>query len=84
MKLDKERKKTMKKQDIREQIGAEIKRRRKEKRLTQEQLSELTGIGRTAIAKYERGNIELGISHFSIICSALGCDPVEFFRGLES
>ena len=61
MKLDKERKKTMKKYDIREQIGAEIKRRRKEKRLTQEQLSELTGIGRTAIAKYERGNIELGI-----------------------
>lgn len=73
----------MKKQDIREQIGAESKRRRKEKKLTQERLAEITGIGRTAIAKYELGTIELSISHFSIICDALGCDPVEFFRGLE-
>jgi len=74
----------MKKQDIREQIGAEIKRRRKEKKLTQEQLSELTGIGRTAIAKYELGTIELGISHFSIICDALGCTPAEFWRVLDN
>lgn len=73
----------MKKQDIRKQIGAELKRRRKEKKLTQERLSEITGIGRTAIAKYELGTIELSISHFSIICDALGCEPVEFFRGLE-
>lgn len=72
----------MKKQKIREEIGAEIKRRRKEKRLTQEQLSEITGIGRTAIAKYELGSIELSISHFKIICDALGCSPVEFWRGL--
>ena len=73
----------MKKQDVREQIGAEIKRRRKEKKLTQEQLAEITGIGRTAIAKYELGTIELSISHFSIICAALGCEPAEFFQGLE-
>ena len=72
----------MKKQVIREQIGAEIKRRRKEKRITQERLAELTGIGRTAIAKYELGTIELSLSHFAIICDALGCSPVEFWWGL--
>lgn len=74
----------MKKQEIREQIGAEIKRRRKLKKITQEKLSEITGIGRTAIAKYELGTIELGISHFSIICDALGCTPTEFWRGLDN
>lgn len=52
----------MKKQEIREQIGAEIKRRRKLKKITQAKLSEITGIGRTAIAKYELGTIELGIT----------------------
>lgn len=74
----------MKKQIIREKIGAELKRRRKEKKLTQENLAEITGIGRTAIAKYELGTIELGLSHFSILCDALECTPAEFFQELNS
>lgn len=81
--MTKGKKTAMIKKKIREQIGAEIKRRRKEKRITQERLSEITGIGRTAIAKYELGTIELGLSHFAIICDALGCSPVEFWRGLD-
>lgn len=73
----------MNKSKIRKKIGAELRRIRKEKRVTQEQLSDMTGIGRTAITKYELGTIEIGISHYIAICDALGVDYKKVFEDIE-
>lgn len=73
----------MNKSKIRKKIGAELRRIRKEKRVTQEQLSDMTGIGRTAITKYELGTIEIGISQYIAICDALGVDYKKVFEDIE-
>lgn len=73
----------MNKQKVREIIGSEIRKIRKEKHITQAQLSEKTGIGRTAITKYELGLIELSMPQFINICDALGVDYAEFFDRIE-
>lgn len=57
----------------REQIGKRIAQLRKDRGLTQEQLSEQTGLDRANIAKIERGRYNTGIDIIGKICDALGC-----------
>jgi len=45
------------------ELGSDIKRLRKEKELTQEQLSNMAEISRTTLSKLENGNI----AHVSIV-----------------
>ena len=45
------------------ELGSDIKRLRKEKELTQEQLSTMVKISRTTLSKLENGNI----AHISIV-----------------
>lgn len=73
----------MKKEDILIKVGDEIRRIRKQKKITQEQLSELTGIGRTAISKYETGSIEIPMSSFVSICDALQIDFLDVLEGIK-
>lgn len=56
----------------RELIGQRIAQLRKEKGLTQEQLSELTGLDRTNIAKIENGKYNVSIDILNKVCASLG------------
>jgi transcriptional regulator with XRE-family HTH domain len=54
------------------EIGKEIKRLRKEKHITQAQLSEIAGISRVTLGKLERGEVaSVSIKTLDIILSAL-------------
>ena len=52
--------------------GEILKERRKEMRLTQEQLSEKVGLNRSYIAKIEKGETDMQMSSFIRIAEALG------------
>lgn len=54
-------------------IGQEIAAIRKEKGLTQEQLSQITGLDRANIGKIENGRYNVSIDILGKICEALGC-----------
>lgn len=58
--------------NYREQIGQRIAQLRKERGLTQEQLSELTGLDRTNIAKIENGKYNVSIDILNKVCVSLG------------
>lgn len=55
-------------------IGNRIAEIRKEKGLTQEQLSKMTGLDRANIAKIENGRYNTGIDIISKIADALGVE----------
>lgn len=59
--------------NYREEIGKKIAQLRKEKGLTQEQMSQMTGLDRANIAKIENGRYNTGIDIIGRICDALGC-----------
>ena len=54
-------------------IGQRIATIRKEKGLTQEQLSQMTGLDRANIGKIENGRYNVSIDILGKICEALGC-----------
>ena len=58
----------------REQIGQQIAHIRKEKGLTQDQLSKMTGLDRANIAKIENGRYNTGIDIIGKICDELGVE----------
>lgn len=62
-------------------IGARIKQRRKELRLTQEQLADLANLTQAAIAKIERGG---ATRHIADIAKALGVDTNWLAFGQEA
>lgn len=55
----------------RKKIGAMIIESRKSKGLTQEMLSEMSGLDRTNIAKIENGKYSVGVDVLGKICKAL-------------
>lgn len=57
----------------REIIGQQIAKIRNEKGITQEQLSELTGLNRANISKIETGRYNASIDIIGKIADALGC-----------
>lgn len=69
---------------ITKQIGERIRAARKEKKLTQEQLSEKTGIQRSIITRYELGQIEIGMPAFVTICNALEVNYAKLLEGIET
>lgn len=57
------------------EIGIKIKKLRKDKGLTQEQLSNLSGISRVTLGKLERGEVSsVSIKTVDIILNALDCE----------
>ena len=73
----------MNKNEITAQIGQTLKRARKRKHLTQQDISDRTGISRSVIGRYETGMIEISISNFIAICDAIGCDPALIIMGTD-
>ena len=55
------------------EIGQRIRKVRKAKRLSQEQLAEQVGISTTHMSHIETGNTKLSIEVFAEICRALEC-----------
>ncbi len=60
-------------------IGEKIKYLRKQKGLTQTELSELTGIHQVSITKYEKGKMIPQPDQLQKIVEALGVSPMIFF-----
>lgn len=73
----------MNRKKINEAIGDEIRFARLRKRMTQEQLAQKTGLGRSTIAKYESGQIEMSMPVFIELCAAIGVSYIDILRGID-
>lgn len=62
------------------EIGAIIRKRRKELGLSQEQLSEKVGVSYQQIQRYENGGSMLNIENMQRVAMALAIPVVQFFR----
>ncbi|KRG09858.1 MULTISPECIES: LexA family protein [Staphylococcus] len=60
-------------------LGQKIKSIRKQKKMTQKQLSELTGYSQNSISNHENGNRKIDELDIQIYCDALGVTPSELF-----
>ncbi len=57
-------------------VGEKIKARRKELKMTTEELGNLIGVQRSAITKYEKGRVDLKSKQLQAIARALDVSPV--------
>lgn len=65
------------------EIGKALRKARKERKLTQEQVSNMTGITRSVLTRYELGQIEISMPNFMLICEAIGVNYSDVLRGVE-
>lgn len=63
------------------EMGRRIQKRRKEMKLTQEDLSSLTGISVSMISSAERGSRHFSIDAFVAVCEVLKATPDYFLLG---
>lgn len=59
------------KKDINVEIGANIKREREKAGFTQEQFSELVGLGAKSLSAIERGTVGISLASFQKVCKVL-------------
>ena len=62
----------------REIIGSMIKHRRKEKRLTQQQLANLLEIDRQYVWRLENGKVNLTMDYLDTVIQKLDCTQADF------
>lgn len=65
---------------LRAVFAANIKRLRKERGLSQEDLAFEAGLHRTYISGIERGIRNVGLDNIGVIAKALGVEPAELLR----
>ena len=59
--------------------GDKIKQLRKDRKMTQEELGRMLGVNKSAIQKYEKGNvINLKLATIQKLCEIFDVDPSEF------
>lgn len=64
--------------------GMLIKQKRKEKRLTLEEVAQNLGVSKSTVSKYERGIISnLKRSKMVSLCNLLDIDPMQLINGIE-
>lgn len=73
----------MKRSEITAQIGENLRRARKKKHLTQQDIADRTGISRTVYGKYETGDVEIGVTNLFAICDAIGVRPEAVLMGID-
>ena len=56
-------------------VGEKIRRRREELKMSQDELADILGSTRNMVYKYEKGQLEMGITTFIQYCDALNMDP---------
>ncbi|UPJ47667.1 helix-turn-helix transcriptional regulator [Bradyrhizobium sp. 200] len=66
--------------DLRDRVGSNIQRLRREKRLSQEELADRAGIHQTYLSGVEGGKRNPSVLVLDRISKALGVDAVELFR----
>lgn len=66
--------------DLKKQLGENIKRFRKARKMTQEQLAEMVGIASPNISYIENGKFAPSIETFIKIAQALGIEPFELYQ----
>lgn len=66
--------------DIRQRVGERIRQLRTKRKLTQEELSGLAGIGQDHLSELERGRKEVGILVLERIVTALEVRLGKFFE----
>lgn len=59
---------------IPEEIGAEIRRRRRRLRLTQQDTADLAGVNRRLVSEVERGRAAVTLRRLIAICDAVGLE----------
>lgn len=69
--------------DILEAFGKEIKRRRTDLGLSQEELAHLCNLHRTYIGSIERGERNVSLQNISTIAKTLKCSPSELLLCLN-
>lgn len=65
-------------------LGSNIRARRKELSLTQEELADLAGLDRSYMGGVERGERNITVLTLCKICEALSCDVAAVSHGLRS
>lgn len=66
------------------EIGARIRKRRKELGLSQEQLAEKVGVSYQQVQRYENGSSTLNVENVQRIAHALGVSAIAFLEGGDS
>lgn len=69
--------------DVVKRVGDRIRRLRKDKGLSQEQLAELSGLHTNYVGQVERGEKNLTIETLQKVVGGLGVSLEEFFRYLD-
>ncbi len=64
-------------------LGQNIKAIRKEKKLSQEKLAEISSLHRTYIGSIERGERNVSIENIILIAKALNIKLCKLFEGIE-
>jgi transcriptional regulator with XRE-family HTH domain len=67
---------------VRTEFGKNLRKLRKVKGLSQEQLAYSAGIDRSYIGKVERGQVNLTIEKLYILAVTLGCSPKDLIPEL--
>jgi transcriptional regulator with XRE-family HTH domain len=62
-------------------IGEQVRQLRRERLLTQDELSGKSGVGVASIIRIERGQVEPRFSTIKKLAAGLEVDPVELVRG---
>jgi len=69
--------------DPRKLLGAEIKRRRLDLGISQEELAAICGLHRTYIGSVERGDRNVSLYNIISIANALKCKPSVLLRSVD-
>ncbi|MCK9473981.1 helix-turn-helix transcriptional regulator [Sulfurimonas sp.] len=64
-------------------FGQNIKNKRKEKNLSQEQLAELSSLHRTYIGSVERGERNISLENIVLLAKALKIESCLLLKGIE-
>ena len=66
---------------LRAQFARNVRRLRKERQMTQLELADAAGVGRTFISQVERGHFSVTLETIAAIARALNVGPVALIRG---
>lgn len=67
-----------------EKLGENVRNRRKQLGLTQDQVADLTGYtSRSSVAKIEKGQVDLTQTKIIALAKALQCEPGDLLDGVE-